>query len=250
MISIAHSVGNPCERCIQVSQQFISEAQASTAQTSKLLVFDFFAGTGSSTQAFEDAGHTVIKVEMDEYFSADERDILALTGDMLIEKYGQPDFIWASPPCQKFSVASLWKYWEGTRGKSVPKHPAVYEAIALVEHTVNLMQSLQPTYGWMMENPRGMLRHQDVVKELPRWTISYCQYGDTRMKPTDLWGTIQGWTPRPMCKPRAACHESSPAGTNAGGTGKLRNARLRSMIPYELGKEICDVIHSHIVRRG
>ena len=30
MISIAHSVGNPCERCIQVSQQSISEAQAST----------------------------------------------------------------------------------------------------------------------------------------------------------------------------------------------------------------------------
>jgi len=161
-----------------VSQQSISKGLASTAQTSKLLVFDFFSGTGSSTQAFEDAGHTVIKVEMDEYFSADERDILALTGDMLIEKYGKPDFIWASPPCQKFSVASLWKYWEGTRGKSVPKHPAVYEAIALVEHTVSLMQSLEPTYGWIMENPRGMLRHQDVVKELPRWTISYCQYGD------------------------------------------------------------------------
>jgi hypothetical protein len=229
-----------------VFQQSISEAQASTVPTSKLLVFDFFSGTGSSTQAFEDAGHTVIKVELDEYFAADERDILALTASNMIEKYGQPDFIWASPPCQKFSVASLWKYWEGTRGKSVPKHPAVYEAIALVEYTVNLMQELNPTYGWIMENPRGMLRHQDVVKELPRWTISYCQYGDTRMKPTDLWGTIQGWIPRPMCKPRAACHESSPAGTNAGGTGKLRNARLRSMIPYELGKEILTVVDNHV----
>jgi hypothetical protein len=226
-----------------VSQQSYSEVLGSILPTSKLLIFDFFAGTGSSTKAFEDAGHTVIKVELDDYFEAHERDILALTAEGLIAKYGQPDFIWASPPCQKFSVASLWKYWEGSRGQTKPKHPAVYEALALVQHTVDLMQALEPTYGWIMENPRGMLRHQDVVKPFQRWTITYCQYGDIRMKPTDLWGTIQNWQPRAMCKPRATCHESSPAGTNAGGTGKLKNARLRSMIPYELGKQICDAIH-------
>ena len=36
MISTARSVGSPCERCIQVSQQSISEAQASTAQINRL----------------------------------------------------------------------------------------------------------------------------------------------------------------------------------------------------------------------
>ena len=206
-----------------------------------MIVFDFFAGTGSSTKAFEDAGDTVIKIELDSYFEAHERDILTLTADYLISTYGQPDFIWASPPCQKFSVASLWKYWEGTRGKSVPKHPAVYEAIALVEHTIQLMNDLKPTHGWIIENPRGMLRHQDVVKPYNRQTVSYCQYGDTRMKPTDLWGTVK-WSARPMCKPKATCHESSPAGTNAGGTGKLKNARLRSMVPYELSAEIRNAV--------
>jgi site-specific DNA-cytosine methylase len=210
-----------------------------------MLIFDFYAGTGSATQAFEDAGHTIIKVELDDYFEAHERDILALTAEGLITKYGQPDFIWASPPCQKFSVASLWKYWEGTKGNSVPKHPAVYEALAMVGHTVKLMQDLKPTYGWIMENPRGMLRSQAVVKDLQRWTVSYCQYGDTRMKPTDLWGTIN-WISRPLCRPGANCHESSPAGTNAGGTGKLRNARLRSMVPYALGQEILEAINANV----
>lgn len=208
-----------------------------------MIIYDFFAGTGSATKAFEDAGHKVIKVELDEYFEADERDILTLTPDYLITKYGQPDFIWASPPCQKFSVASLWKYWAKEGNKSVPKHPAVYEAIDLIKHTLKLMQDLNPSKGWIMENPRGMLRKQDFMQEYHRWTISYCQYGDTRMKPTDLWGTIN-WTPRPLCYPGAPCHESSPAGTNAGGTGKLRNARLRSMIPHELGEEIMQVLSS------
>jgi len=212
-----------------------------------MIIYDFFSGTGSSTKAFEDAGHTIIRVELDPYFEAEERDILSLTADSLIAKYGQPDFIWASPPCQKFSVASLWKYWAKGPNGSIPKHPAVFEAIALIKHTINLMDELKPIYGWLMENPRGMLRKQDFMQELPRWTVTYCQYGDTRMKPTDVWGTIQGWTPRPMCKPRATCHESSPAGTNAGGTGKLKNARLRSMIPFQLGEEILNTLTRHAV---
>ncbi len=203
-----------------------------------MIIYDFFAGTGSATKAFEDAGHKVIKFELDEYFEADERDILAMTSQDLLAKYGRPDFIWASPPCQKFSVASLWKYWAKGPNGPIPKHPSVYEAIDLIKHTLKLIQDLNPVNGWILENPRGMLRKQDFMQPYTRKTITYCQYGDTRMKPTDLWGNTPYWTPRPMCIPKAPCHESSPAGTNAGGTGKLRNARLRSMIPYELGEEI------------
>ena len=207
-----------------------------------MIIYDFFAGTGSATQAFEDAGHTVVKVELDPYFPAHERDILSLDAATLITKYGQPNFIWASPPCQKFSVASLWKYWAKGKNGPIPKHPSVYEAIALIQHTLKLIHDLNPTHGWLLENPRGMLRKQSFMEPYERKTITYCQYGDVRMKPTDLWGNIPQWNPRPMCKPKASCHESSPAGTNAGGTGKLRNARLRSMIPYDLGKEILEAI--------
>ena len=226
------------------------ETIANSVHETPMLIFDFFSGTGSATQAFEDRGHKVVRVELDEYFEADERDILKLSAEHLINKYGKPDFIWASPPCQKFSVASIGHYWRGGRGNCTPKRPEVYEAIALVDYTVKLMEALEPKHGFIMENPRGMLRSQKPVSHLPRWTITYCQYGDTRMKPTDLWGTIKNWKPKPMCKPKGKCHESSPSGTNMGGTGKLKNARLRSMVPYELGLEIlnsltfCNINHS------
>jgi hypothetical protein len=209
-------------------------------------VLDLFAGTGSSTKAFEDQGHDVIKVELDQFFEAHERDVLSLTAEYITLKYGFIDFVWASPPCQKFSVASLWKYWEKTPNGSIPKHPSVYESIDLIKHTLKLIQDLEPK-GWLLENPRGMLRKQDFMAEYPRVTVTYCQYGDTRMKPTDIWGVVPGWNPRPICKPKAPCHESSPAGTNAGGTGKLKNARLRSMIPYQLGAEICEALERHAV---
>jgi hypothetical protein len=82
-----------------------------------------------------------------------------------------------------------------------------------------------------------MLRKMDFMQDLPRRTITYCQYGDFRMKPTDLWGIVPNWVERPMCKPGADCHENSPRGSSTG-TQKLSKSQ-RSMIPYKLGEEIC-----------
>lgn len=206
-----------------------------------MIVYDFFSGTGSSTKAFEDAGQTVIKVELDEYFEAHERDILQLTADYLIGKYGKPDFIWASPPCQTFSVASIPHYWTYENGIAKPKNQKTLDGIERVRYTLELIGDLNPTIGWLMENPRGMLRKQPVVAGLTRRTITYCQYGDTRMKPTDIWGYLPQWTPRAMCKPGMDCHKSAPSGSTTGTQG-MKNSKIKSMIPYDLGKEILEAI--------
>ena len=158
-----------------------------------MIVYDLFAGTGSATQAFKDAGHTVIKIELDEYFKADERDILAMTGEYLITKYNQPDFIWASPPCTTFNVASCGTYWTPD---GMPRNDKAVKGIQMVQHTINLIQNLNPSKGYIIENPRGMLRKQSIMDFMDRRTVTYCQYGETRMKPTDLWGQVDGWIPR------------------------------------------------------
>ena len=209
-----------------------------------MLIFDFFAGTGSSTQAFKDAGHTVISFELDTSFEATEHaDVFNLNAADLIARYGQPEFVWASPPCTAFSVASMGHHWGGGLRAYEPKTEAAKISQELVAHTLQLIKELNPSKGWLMENPRGMLRKLPVVEGYPRRTVTYCTYGDSRMKPTDLWGTVQGWTHREPCKNGQGCHEAAPRGSKTGTQG-LKGAKQRSMIPYELGKEILDAIES------
>ena len=202
-----------------------------------MIVYDFYSGTGSSTQAFKDAGHRVIKIELDEYFDADERNILTLTADLLISRYGRPNFIWASPPCTSFSVASIGHHW--TEDKK-PKTTQALESLKLVEFTLNLIKALQPA-AWLIENPRGMLRKQEIMKGLTHRQITYCSYGDTRMKPTDLWGDVPNWIARSACKNGDTCHEAAPRGSRTGTQG-LKGAKTRSMVPYQLSQELVNVL--------
>jgi hypothetical protein len=206
-----------------------------------VIVFDFFAGTGSSTRAFENAGDTVISFEYDKQFEATEHvDVFNLDSKTLLEKYGRPDFVWASPPCTAFSVASIGHHWGGGKGAYIPKTAAAKVSQELVAHTRKLIEELKPKFGFVIENPRGVLRKLPVLQGLDRKTVTYCQYGDDRMKPTDLWTNLD-WEPRAMCKNGDPCHTAAPRGSRTGTQGRS-GARDRSMIPYELGQEIRSVI--------
>lgn len=210
-----------------------------------MLILDLFSGTGSSTQAFADAGHQVITVELNPQFEATHTmSVLDVTAEWFLSQYGRPDFIWASPPCTAFSVASIGHHWDNSDGTPKPKTEAAAKNQELVRNTISLVRQLNPTHGWLIENPRGMLRKLEVVQGITRRTVTYCQYGDTRMKPTDLWGDVTRWTPKPPCKNGDTCHEAAPRGSRTGTQG-MSNAIQRSQIPYQLGKEILEAITSH-----
>lgn len=198
----------------------------------KIKVLELFAGTKSIGKAAKELGYDVFSSDIEERFNTDYTvDMLEFDVNKLPWK---PDIIWASPPCTSFSIASVSRHW--TTDKK-PKSKTAEIGYKLVEKTIELIKYFEPKY-WYIENPRGLLRKFPIMEQLPiRNTVTYCQYGDERMKPTDIWTNNDMWTPRPMCKNGDPCHVRAPRGSKTGTQG-LKNAELRSVIPHELCLEV------------
>jgi hypothetical protein len=129
---------------------------------------------------------------------------------------------------------------------NTPKTLVAQLGLELVKKTREIIDDFNPSY-FIIENPRGKLRKLDVMQDLPRRTVTYCQYGQTNMKPTDLWGGgSAGGFPnslqlRPMCKNGDPCHNAAPRGSHSLGTTqdtKLTPAQ-RALVPPELSLDIC-----------
>jgi hypothetical protein len=202
-------------------------------------VLDLYAGLKGWSQAFEERGHEVFSIELEPHFPGISlyKDILQV---MPSDIPWRPDIILASPPCTKFSVMRIGYNW--TKDHQ-PKNEGARHALSLLHHTVRLIQALDPTY-FIIENPRAKMRKMPVMQQFELRTVTYCQYGETRMKPTDLWG---GFPPslvlKPTCRNGDPCHEAAPRGAkDGGGTQSLLQAGLRAemaKIPYQLSLAVC-----------
>jgi len=159
----------------------------------------------------------------------------------------EPGVLWASPPCQSFSVAAIGGNYRAEGDARIPKSESAFLGLRLLLRTVAIIAQTQPRL-WFIENPRGMMRRKmDAALSLyglhdyVRHTIGYCSYGDTRQKPTDIWTNCHAWASRPLCAPGSDCHEAAPRGSKTGTQG-VKGARDRSRIPAELFREIFDAI--------
>jgi len=206
-------------------------------------VLELFCGTKSFAKVFEEYGYEVFTVDIDDRFKPDlVIDIMDLKANDIPFK---PDVIWASPPCKSFSVAALGKNWKKEGKEYLPTSDRAIYGMNMVKKTIQLINELKPKY-WFIENPRAMLRKQSFMEELPiRHTVTYCQYGDTRMKPTDIWTNCEEWKPKPPCNNGDPCHISAPRGSVTGTQG-LKNAIERGRVPEELCKEILLVCEKNI----
>ena len=84
------------------------------------------------------------------------------------------------------------------------------------------------------------MRKLNLINPYELHTVTYCQYGDNRMKPTDIWTNVN-WKPKPMCKNGDSCHEAAPRGSQTGTQG-LKNDYEKSKVPYELCQELIERI--------
>jgi len=210
-------------------------------------ILELFAGSRSIGKVAEELGMKVFSSDINEFENIDYViDIM----DFDINKipFDKVDIIWASPPCTYFSVASIGKHWNKNH---TPKSDKAMLGVDFVKKTLQIIDALNPNY-WFIENPRGKLRKLDIVwKDIvcDRATVTYCSYGDKRMKPTDIWTNNlhsiynpNGWKPKSLCwnGNRNCHHESAPRGSKTGTQG-LGNDYERSKLP----KQLClDILNS------
>jgi len=208
-------------------------------------VLELFAGTRSIGKAFEAKGHSVFSVEWNKDFENIDlyADIGKITAEEIMSKFGRPDIIWASPDCTTFSIAAISHHRRRNPGTGNLDPVSEYAKFCdqVDKNVLQLIKDLNPKF-YFIENPRGGMRKMDFMQGLPRYTVTYCQYGDTRMKPTDIWTNHPDPQFKPMCKNGDPCHVSAPRGSHTAGSSQgLKNSKERSVIPAELCKHIVEI---------
>lgn len=201
-------------------------------------VLELFAGTRSIGKAFERKGHEVFSVEWNKDFENIDwhEDIGKITAQDILERFGKPDVIWASPDCTSYSLAAISHHRKREEdGTLTPISDYAKFCDKVNAHVIELIRELNPTY-FFIENPRGALCRMEFMEGIPKHLVTYCQYGDTRMKPTHIFTNY----PNPEfkhCKNGDSCHVAAPRGSQTGTQG-IKGSVDRSRIPDKL----CDYI--------
>jgi len=204
-------------------------------------MLELFAGTHVMADTFKEHGWEAYTVDWDPSTSVDlHADIGQLSVvDVIKLCDGFPDVIWASPDCTTFSIAAISHHrMKEYDGNLSPVSEYAKRCDEIDVHVLRLIEEIgvrkrmmgyrDPLY-YFIENPRGGMRKMRWMQDRPRYTVTYCQYGDTRMKPTDIWTNHPDPKFKPMCRNGAPCHERAPRGSKTGTqgiNGKLDRARV------------------------
>lgn len=212
-------------------------------------VLELFAGTRSIGKAFEKKGHEVYSIEWNKDFDNIDwyEDIGKITAQDIIDRFGHPDVIWASPDCATFSIAAISHHRRKNpeTGNLDPISGYAKFCDKVDQHVLQLIEELQPKY-WFIENPRGGLRKMTWMQGLPRYTLTYCKYetdkpiSERRMKPTDIWTNHPNPNFIPPCKNGDPCHAPAPRGSRTGTQG-IKGSVDRSRIPDKLCEYIVEL---------
>ena len=204
-------------------------------------VLELFSGTGVLSAAFRERGHRTLTVDWEESHKPDlKADIGTLSADDVVRLFGRPDVIWASPDCTTYSVMCISRHRDGVK----PKSEYAARCDRVNAHVCDFIRQLKPK-AWFIENPVGMLRKMPFIQKLledtggRRHTVTYCQYGERRQKPTDIFTNHPDPQFRPPCRRGDKCHDAAPRGSRTGTQG-LKGKALRAKLP----KELCD----HVIR--
>jgi len=209
----------------------------------KLNVVELFSGSGTISKEFEKAGHNVFSIDIRKRKGICEpslkKDVMHLKkSDIPFKKI---DVIWASPPCDVFSLAGGSFHWnkDGT-----PKTEKAKDHIKILKKCLAIITNLTPGY-FFIENPRGKMRYQKImidfliknngiIKEL-----TYSSYGSPIIKPTNIFTNALNYTPKPL----GAFGRGAKNKINFNNLTKTQ----RQKVPGALAKEIVNYCESEFL---
>lgn len=178
-------------------------------------VLDLFSGTQSVRKALDTMNIDYEYYGLDIYSPEEENIILDLSQDDIVNKViaalpkdWKPDFIWASPVCRLFSIATAVKggnvYFEKVRGGVKPRENLLplqntqfkkYTLDYITQETtlhlklVDNMQKIIDYYNvnFVIENPRTsyMVYYLNIMY-VPN-KVDYCMYGFNYKKSTTIY---------------------------------------------------------------
>jgi len=204
---------------------------------------EFFAGSRSIGEVAEQLEMNVFSIDWKKFKGID---LVIDIGEMKTSDVPFiPDAVWGSPDCTTYSIAACSTHRENS---IIPKTDYAKKCDRVNQHFINLIKQwlkINPNMVFFIENPRGMLRKMPFMQEFKRHTIWYCQYGDDRAKPTDIWTNSKHWHPRPQCKNgnKNCHHQPAPRGSKTGTQGR-KGSYERSIIPKDLCFEILKSVNN------
>ena len=152
-------------------------------------MLDLFSGLGGASEAFVQAGWQVMRIENNPLLAEvphteliDIFDVRDLLEDVAIDNNNRflhdIELVWASPPCDEFSLAYSAPHAIHTREN--PNEP--YEPnMDYLEATLDIIKKLNPRY-YVIENVRGASKFfTEMIGSEPRQILGNAQF---------LWGNF------------------------------------------------------------
>jgi len=206
-------------------------------------LLELFSGTHTLSDVFKAHGWETYTVDWDPSTDADlHANIGKLVADDVIKLCGGvPDVVWASPDCTTYSIAAISHH--RNKGDLSGKSDYAKQCDIINAHVMDLLKELtlmNPNLHWFIENPRGAMRKMPWMDAIPRYTVTYCQYGERRMKPTDIWTNHPDPQFKPPCHNGDPCHERAPRGSKTGTQG-IDGHLNRAQLPEQLCEHIYEV---------
>lgn len=211
-----------------------------------MMTTELFCGRKSFSKVAQKRGYVTFTTDIDKTFKPN------LVGDILnehiqkivFERVKKSDIVWMSPVCSYWSMSAGNTYWTQFR---MPRNDKAIDGIKMMMFCRFIADyCIKNNKIFFIENPNGRAVWILDNKYLKR--VWYCQYGDTRAKPTNIWTNLD--IEFKVCSNNNPnCHHERARRGSKTGTQGLYGSKSRSEIPERLFEYIFDVIDTLVVRR-